>query len=175
MTETLFRREESMRNVLRKLQANTPFENLSFEERRTAKECFDLGFFEGLFLEEMASGRIIAEYQFGARITYKGMQFLEPEPAKVEVSMSAEEHALAEEAKRQERAAAAEQESHAAQKEAVRLQERSEDKADEERRHKTQNRTTLLAALISGTSGLLLGMLIEHFSKVIDIVLSLGQ
>lgn len=175
MLETLAQREESMRKVLRQLQNQTPFERFSFEEQRIAKECFDLGLFEGMYLQEMMSGRIIAEYQFDARITLKGMQFLEPEPAKVEVSMSDKEHEIAEETRRQERDIAAEQQRQKESQETVRLQERREDQANEERRYKNQNEVTLLAALISGTSGLLLGMLIEHFGKVIDIILSLYQ
>lgn len=75
----------------------------------------------------------------------------------------------------QQRAEKEEQQRQKERREAIRLQERLEDQANEDRRSKNQNKTALLAALISGTSGLLLGILIEHFVRVVDIVLSLCQ
>lgn len=96
--ETLEEREEAMRVVLRHIQEKRPFELLDREQQRILKECQDAGYFEGVVLTEMISGRVAAEYRFNPRLTYKGLQFLYPEepesPSKVEVSLSETERAL---------------------------------------------------------------------------------
>ncbi len=76
MVETLEQREEAMRKILRDIQKERPFEDFSFEEQRLLKECYDAGYFEGIAILEMISGRIVGEYRHQPRLTYKGMQFL---------------------------------------------------------------------------------------------------
>lgn len=75
--ETLQKRYQTMKKVLLHIQAKKSFDELSFDEKRILKECFDAGFFEGIVLLEMASGRIIAEYRHEPRLTLKGLQFLD--------------------------------------------------------------------------------------------------
>jgi len=80
VTETVKQREEKMRKVLRDIQAQRPIGEFSFEEQRILKECYEAGFFEGVVLCEMISGRIVAEYRHHPRLTYKGLQFLDASP-----------------------------------------------------------------------------------------------
>lgn len=82
MLETLDQREETMRKVLLHVQAQQPFDKLSFEERRILKECYDKKYFEGLVIDEMISGRIVAEYRHEPRLTLEGLKFLNGENKK---------------------------------------------------------------------------------------------
>lgn len=66
-----------MCELLRAIQQQTPFEEFSFEEQRILKECYDAGYFEGVVLIEMISGRIVAEYRHEPRLTCKGLQLLD--------------------------------------------------------------------------------------------------
>ncbi len=66
------------------------------------------------------------------------------------------------ELERQERRERAEQKRKEETAEAVRLQERREDKADAERRYRGQNKVAIAAAVISGSLGFILGMIAEH-------------
>ena len=108
MQETLQQRESAMQMVLRKIETKTDFKNFSSKEMQIAKECYDAGFFEGVVMQKMISGRIVAEYCHEPRLTHKGLQFLYPpepeEPTKVEVSMSDAEHELQAEKERNDRA-----------------------------------------------------------------------
>ena len=76
MVETLEQREEAMRKILRDIQCKRPFDTFSFEEQRILKECYESGYFEGVVMVEMVSGRIVGEYRHEPRLTYKGLQFL---------------------------------------------------------------------------------------------------
>lgn len=67
----------SMKKVLLHIQAQKPFDDLNFEERRVLKECYDSKYFEGVVLSEMASGKIIARYRYEPRLTLEGLQFLD--------------------------------------------------------------------------------------------------
>lgn len=78
--ETVSQRKETMRNILRRIQAHESLDDLSFEEKRILKECYDAEYFEGLVIQEMISGRITTEYRHEPRLTLAGLQFLEPEP-----------------------------------------------------------------------------------------------
>ena len=60
-----------------RIQEKKPFEDLSFEERRVFKECYDSGYFEGVVPVEMINGRIVAEYRNDPRLTLKGLEFLD--------------------------------------------------------------------------------------------------
>lgn len=80
MQETLQQRETAMRAVLHKIQNKIDFGAFTLEEQRIAKECYDAGFFEGIVIQEMISGRIVAEYRHEPRLTYKGIQFISSEP-----------------------------------------------------------------------------------------------
>lgn len=75
--ETAADRIAVMRKVLLHIQDKKPFSELSFEERRVLKECYDAKYFEGIILDEMASGRIVAEYRFDPQLTLAGLQFLD--------------------------------------------------------------------------------------------------
>lgn len=79
MRETLQQREAAMRVVLRKIEEKKDFNSFSREEMRLAKECQDSGLFEGAVLEEMSSGRVVAECRHDTRLTLKGIQFLQAE------------------------------------------------------------------------------------------------
>jgi len=68
MIDKLKQRELDMRGVLLHIQRKAPFEDLSFEERRILKECYDAGYFEGVVICEMASGRVVAEYRHEPRL-----------------------------------------------------------------------------------------------------------
>lgn len=76
MNETLEQREAAMRDVLKKIEAKTDFNEFSDNEKKLAKECYDAKMFEGVVLEQMISGRITAEYRHDPRLTLKGIQFL---------------------------------------------------------------------------------------------------
>ena len=152
MQETLQQREDAMRAILHKIQNKIDFETFTFEEQRIAKECYDAGFFEGIVMLEMVSGRIVAEYRHEPRITHKGMGFLYPatpeEIAKVEVSMSDVEHELQAEKERNDRAA---------------------EEADRKKDHRFQ----ILTALLSGLAGSLLTLLVEHLSQIMSFMTKL--
>lgn len=53
--------------------------------------------------------------------------------------------------------------------ETVRLQERHQDQADEERRYRTQNKIAIIMPLVT----FVLGMLVEHFYRIIGFLSSL--
>ncbi len=149
MQETLQQREAAMRAVLHKIQNKIDFNTFTFEEMRIAKECHDAAFFEGVVLDEMASGRITAEHRFNSRLTYKGLQFLDqtpPEISKVEVSLSDMEHELQSEKERNNRA---------------------EEKAERKEDRKYQ----ILTALLSGLAGSILALFVEHFHERVQVFL----
>ena len=72
---------------------------------------------------------------------------------------------------------------HAAQKEqrqaeqeaaeAKRLQERHDDRTREERYHRSQNRVTILAAVVSSFLSFALGLLVEHHAQIISSLIAL--
>lgn len=82
MLETLEQRENAMRDVLRKIESKTDFKEFSDNEKKLAKECYDAKLFEGVVLEQMVSGRIIAEYRHEPRLTLKGVQFIQAKKTK---------------------------------------------------------------------------------------------
>lgn len=81
------------------------------------------------------------------------------------------EHALLSklETLRQNAAEQAKQQAEQERAEAKRIQERLEDRADEERRHRIQNKISIIMPLIT----FVLGMIVEHFSGIISLVSSL--
>lgn len=104
MPETLEQREHAMKEILRKIEAKTDFKEFSFEEMRLAKECYDAKLFEGVVLEQMASGRIIAEYRHEPRLTLKGVQFIQAEEdRKLQAKKMAEEQASQEAERKKDR------------------------------------------------------------------------
>ncbi len=64
---------------------------------------------------------------------------------------------------RQERAQKAQQQRRQEDAETKRLEERRQDLADSERHYRGQNKVTILAALISGSAGFVLGLVTDHF------------
>lgn len=74
---SLERRMEDMKKVLLHIQAKKPFDDLSFEEQRIFKECYDAGYFEGVVPVEMITGKIVVEYRHEPRLTLKGLEFLD--------------------------------------------------------------------------------------------------
>lgn len=76
MVETLSQREEAMRKVLLDIQNQRPPEEFSWEEKRLLLECYAAGYFEGVMMEEMITGRITMEYRHQPRITHKGLEFI---------------------------------------------------------------------------------------------------
>lgn len=75
--ETAAGRIEAMRKVLLHIQGKKSLEELTFEERRILKECYDAKYFEGIVLSEMASGKIVWDYRFEPQLTLAGLQFLD--------------------------------------------------------------------------------------------------
>lgn len=61
------------------------------------------------------------------------------------------------------------EESEKQRTEAKRLKERHEDKADDERRYRTQNKIAIIMPILT----FFLGLIVEHFSGIVEIVLSL--
>lgn len=57
--------------------------------------------------------------------------------------------------------------------EAKRLQERHDDRSREERYHRSQNRVTILAAVVSSFLSFALGLLVEHHAQIISSLISL--
>ena len=74
--ETLEQRQATMRKVIRHMIDGKPYADLTFEERRIAKECLDKGYIEGVELVEMITGRVVMEYRFPPRLTEPGVAFL---------------------------------------------------------------------------------------------------
>lgn len=89
-----------MRNVLRKIDAKTDFKEFSENEMHLAKDCYDAKLFEGVVLEQMASGRIIAEYRHEPRLTLKGVQFIQAEEDRKLQAKKLEEERAKDEAER---------------------------------------------------------------------------
>lgn len=75
--ETAADRIAIMRKVLLHIQNKMPLGELTFEERRILKECYDAKYFEGIILSEMASGKIVWDYRFEPQLTLSGLQFLD--------------------------------------------------------------------------------------------------
>ena len=104
MLETLEQRENAMRDVLRKIESKTDFKEVSDNEKKLAKECYDAKLFEGVVLEQMVSGRIIAEYRHEPRLTLKGVQFIQAKKnQKLQAKKLAEEHANEETERKKDR------------------------------------------------------------------------
>ncbi len=57
--------------------------------------------------------------------------------------------------------------------EAKRLQERHDDRTREERYHRSQNRVTILAAVVSSFLSFALGLLVEHHAQIISSLIAL--
>lgn len=57
--------------------------------------------------------------------------------------------------------------------EAKRLQERHDDRSREERYHRSQNRVTILAAVVNSFLSFVLGLLVEHHAQIIAELLAL--
>nr|DAO62481.1 MAG TPA: hypothetical protein [Caudoviricetes sp.] len=57
--------------------------------------------------------------------------------------------------------------------EAKRLQERHDDRSREERYHRSQNRVTILAAVVSSFLSFALGLLVEHHAQIISSLIAL--
>lgn len=57
--------------------------------------------------------------------------------------------------------------------EAKRLQERHGDRSREERYHRSQNRVTILAAVVNSFLSFVLGLLVEHHAQIIAALLAL--
>lgn len=74
--ETLEQRESCMRKVIQHTLDEKPFDELTFEEKRTLKECADKKFIDGIVYVEMISGRSVAEYRHKPRLTLEGIQFM---------------------------------------------------------------------------------------------------
>lgn len=74
---------------------------------------------------------------------------------------------------RKEKAEQARKQSEDQFAEAVRLEERRQDRADAERRHSSQNRTTVLASALSAVLGFILGILAEHGTGIVGWFLGL--
>ena len=71
---------------------------------------------------------------------------------------------------------AAQEEQHQAEQEAAeakRLQERHDDRSREERYHRSQNRVTILAAVVNSFLSFVLGLLVEHHAQIIATLLAL--
>ena len=77
MAETLAQRETAMCKVLLDVQRQRPFEEFNREEQRLLLECYNAGYFEGVVILEMISGRIVMEYRHQPRLTYQGLEFLD--------------------------------------------------------------------------------------------------
>lgn len=69
------------------------------------------------------------------------------------------------------KAKAAEQKAEKEDTESKRIEERAQDRADAERRYRNQNKITVVLAICN----LLLGLLIEHFSGIVGIVVDVFQ
>lgn len=150
MAETIQQREESMRRVLRYIQEQKPFEDLSFVDQRILKECYDLGYFEGIVLLEMISGNIVAEYRHDPRLTYKGLQFLDlnkTSPVSGLGEIASELKSMNENVS----------------------QNHAEKKAEKEKDRRFQ----LLNTLVGAAAGAALTLLIEHFDHVVRFVWNL--
>lgn len=76
MAETLEERRATMRKVIQHIIDKRPYAELTFEERRIAKECVDKNYIEGVVLVEMITGRVVMEYRFEPRLTEEGVAFL---------------------------------------------------------------------------------------------------
>ncbi len=57
--------------------------------------------------------------------------------------------------------------------EAKRLQERHDDRSREERYHRSQNRVTILAAVVNSFLSFALGLLVEHHAQIISSLIAL--
>ena len=57
--------------------------------------------------------------------------------------------------------------------EAKRLQERHDDRSREERYHRSQNRVTILAAVVNSFLSFVLGLLVEHHAQIISSLIAL--
>lgn len=62
--------------LLSRIHAGEPMTDLSFEEQRTLKECYDAGWFEGSVPVEMIGGRVVVEVRFPLRLTMEGHRVL---------------------------------------------------------------------------------------------------
>ena len=146
MQETIQQRETAMRDVLKKIQNEIDLQTFTFEEQRIAKECFDAGFFEGVVMLEMISGRIVAEYRHKPRLTHNGMQFLyagsQPDLTKVEVSFSESEHELQE-------------------------NKQHNDRTEEEANRKKDRKAQFIGAIIIA----LLTLFLEHIGQILSIII----
>lgn len=71
------------------------------------------------------------------------------------------------EQKRKERAKAEHESRKEQAREATRLEERHQDRADAERRYRGQNRTAIYASVISALGGFILGLIAEHFGDIV--------
>lgn len=74
--ETAADRIAAMQKVLLHIQNNGPLNELTFEEKRILKECYDAKYFTGAIVSEMASGKIVVDYRFAPKLTLAGLQFL---------------------------------------------------------------------------------------------------
>lgn len=79
------------------------------------------------------------------------------------------------ESKRKEEAAKEEQEAKEKASEAKRLKERHEDHAREERYHRSQNRVSIVAAVIGSFLSFVLGILAEHHAGIVGFLVQLFQ
>lgn len=150
MVETLSQREEAMRKILRDIQDKRPFDNFSFEERRILKECYDAGYFEGVVMEEMGSGRIVGEYRHEPRITHKGLQFL----SAGEIPKDPGLPEIASELK--------------CMNEDMR-QQHSEEKTEK----KIDRRFQLIYSVLGAVAGSLVTLFVEHFDGIISLITGL--
>lgn len=74
---------------------------------------------------------------------------------------------------RQKRQSRIEQQTEKETAESTRLQERREDIENEERRYRGQNKATIIAGVISGSAGLILGAIAEHMLGIVQLINSL--
>lgn len=70
---------------------------------------------------------------------------------------------------RKDKAAKAEQQAKDAAAEAARLKERAEDRADNERRHRTQNKIAIITPILTFA----LGVIVQYFGRVVEFVIGL--
>lgn len=145
-------------NILRFLRSNGP------DSRATVWAEFGMGQYkrtEACIKDLIAQGLLSCKKAQDLRSFH--FDTLSPTPAGLALLETLDQQAAKEKQRQAEQEAA----------EAKRLQERHDDRTREERYHRSQNRVTILAAVVSSFLSFLLGLLAEHHAQIISSLIAL--
>ena len=146
------------KNILRFLRSNGP------SSRATVWAEFGMGRYketDACIKDLLAKNLLSCKKALDSRDFHLDVLSLTPDGSSLLEEL--DKHAAQEEQRQAEQEAA----------EAKRLQERHDDRTREERYHRSQNRVTILAAVVSSFLSFVLGLLVEHHAQIISSLIAL--